>query len=459
MLIGLRVKNFRSFWGEQELSYVTSADRAHETTHCIRTGIRAAPRVSRAALIFGPNAAGKSNFILAIATFRDLVLNSNSFTDGQFAERYTPFGFGGGEDRPTEFEIEIFFEQLRYRYMVSYNAQRIVAERLLVFRTGKSQRWFERHFDDSTQSEEWAPFSPSFSGPREMWRKATRSKALFLTSAAQLNSEQLQPLVNWFAHGLEVVSAKDIADPGRLAAHIEDNDLKARMLSIVRSADLPIDDFRVAQPDTNATGVASNRSPVRPLTEFLHSHRDKAPVWLDASFESAGTHRLLGLLGPLLRSIDRGKLLVVDDFDANLHPLLARMLIRLIHYPAMAGRSAQLLLTSHNSTLMDLDILRRDEIWLMELDEHDSSRLSPLLRSSPRKHEMIAKAYMRGRYGAIPTVRTEYLGAVTRPPSRAEDSSPPDSGPMLASANSAAPYSGALEAAEEVLRQLRRGSG
>ena len=99
--------------------------------------------------------------------------------------------------------------------------------------------------------------------------------------------------------------------------------------------------------------------------------------------------------------------MVVDEFDANLHPLVARFLIRFVNDPAVSDNGAQVLLVSHNTTLMDLAMLRRDEIWLTELDESRTSTLAPLLRSSPRKHEQIAKGYLRGRYGAVPTIRTE----------------------------------------------------
>jgi uncharacterized protein len=402
MLIGLRVANFRSFWSEQELSFVTTADHAHETTHCIRTGIRAAPRISRVALIFGPNASGKSNLVRALATFREIVLKSNSFDDIQFAERYTPFHFRTSSSQPTRMEIEVMTERIRYRYTIAYTSERITAERLLVYRTGKAQRWFERQYSEARRREEWAPFSPYFSGPREVWRKATRPKALFLTTAALLNSELLRPLFNWFQDCFEMVFPGDIADAGKLAAHVRDRDLKARMLRIVRSADLPIDDLRVVpRPEGSAAG---------PLVEFLHSRRSEKPVWLNIAYASAGTQRLLGLLGPLLHALDQSKLLVIDEFDTSLHPLLARYFIRLINYPALAARRAQLLLTSQNATLMDLDILRRDEIWLVELDQTDASVLSRILRSSPRKKAVLGKAYLKGRYGAVPNIHPEILG-------------------------------------------------
>jgi hypothetical protein len=413
MLIGFRLQNFRSFLNEQTFTYGTSADRTHESTHCVRTGMKAVPRLSKSAIIFGPNGSGKTNFIVALETLRDLVLHSTAYSDVQFSEHHTPFQFGPSADLPTEFEIDVLLAGVRYRYSLTYDAQQIWAERLLVYKTGKSQRWFERAFDEITRTEEWTPFSPNFNGPREMWRKATRSRALFLTTAAQLNSEQLKPLFNWFEHSLEIVFPSDTADMTRMATRIQDPSFKSRVLRMLRSVDIKVDDVRIADQDltTQEPGAARISSAAhmphsagRTQVEFMYARQGWPPVWLEPEFESAGTHRLFALFGPLLAAIEQGKLLVIDEFDANLHPLVARFLIQHVNDPSVSTQGAQLLLVSHNTTLMDLDMLRRDEIWLTELDASYASHLSTVLRSSPRKHEQIAKGYMRGRYGAIPAI-------------------------------------------------------
>jgi len=346
--------------------------------------------LSKIAVIFGPNAVGKTNFIVALATLRDLVLHSTSYSDEQFSERYTPFQFGPSAYRPTNLEIDVLLNEVRYRYAVSYDARRIRSERLLAYRTGKSQRWFERRFDEATQTDSWMPFSSSFHGPRDLWRKATRPTGLFLTTAAQLNSEQIKPLYHWFEHGLDIVLPSDTADLVSTAARLRNQEFKDRLLGLLHSLDIQVHDVRVAERDLApagqaATGEASPSHSVHtagpPLIEFLYARSGRSPVWLDSMYEGAGTHRLLGLFGPLLDTMHRGKLLVIDEFDISLHPLVARFLLQLINDPRISDRGAQLLLTSHNTTLMSQDILRRDEIWLMQLDDNHASCLSPLLRS------------------------------------------------------------------------------
>jgi hypothetical protein len=413
MLIGFRFQNFRSFLAEQSFSFSTSSDRTHESTHLIKTGMKAVPRISKAAIIFGPNASGKTNLLIALATFRDLILHSSGYSDSQFSERHTPFRFGPSVTQPTEFEIDVLLDRVRYRYAISYDSQRICFERLLVYRTGKSQRWFERRFDEASHKDTWAAFSPNFNGPREMWRKATRAKALFLTTAAQLNSEQLAPLLHWVEHRLEILFPGDMSDVNRIAMRIQDETFKSRVLELLSAVDIHVDDVRFAEQDPSRAEPAPppgagflRRGSSHRSIEFLYARDGLVPMWLDSVFEAAGTQRLIGLFGPLLQAAETGKLLLIDEFDASLHPLVARFLIRLINDPRVSSKGAQLLLTSHNTTLMDLDILRRDEIWLVQLDDKHASSLLPLLRSSPRKHELIAKNYLKGRYGAVPLIRS-----------------------------------------------------
>ncbi len=417
MLIGFKLRNFRSFLSEQAFRYMDFADRVHGKTDDIQTGTREARKRSRIAVNFGPNASGKTNFVLALATLRNLVLHSTAYSEAQFRERYTPFQFGPSAARPTDFEVDVLLDHVRYRYTLCYDARRIRSERLLVYRTGKSQRWFERRFDEATQTDNWTPFSSSFHGSRDLWRKATRRNVPFLTTAVQLNSELLEPLYRWFESGIDILLPADIADLSRTAVRLRDVEFKARLLGLLRVLGIQVDDMRVAERDTPPAGQAtigdspqahSVQSGGLPHIDFLHVRPGLSPVWLDSLYEGAGTHRLLGLFGPFLDTIERGKLLVVDEFDASLHPLAARFLIQLINDPLISDRRAQLLITSHNATLMDQNILRRDEIWLTRLDQNYTSHLSPLSQSKPRRHELIAKHYLKGRYGAVPDIQTEW---------------------------------------------------
>ncbi len=417
MLIRFSVRNFRSFADEQSFSFATSSDTTLAATHCISTGIRSIPRLAKAGIVFGANGSGKTNLIRAFAMMRDLVLHSTNLSTTEFAERHTPFLLGEAPNGSTGFEVDVLLEGVRYKYGFSYDQKRIVAERLLIYATGKSQRWFERQWDAAEQREQWQPFSQNFAGPRAVWRDATRHDSLFLSTAAQLNAKQLEPLFRWFDQGIRIVNPFEPGNLSRVAASLREDSFKTQMLEFLKGADIHVQGLRVPVPDTRAAGLGtaglfSNKPPRdahdRARVQFSHSRAGTA-VWLDAADESTGILRLTCLFGPLLEAIEHGSLLLIDEFDLSLHPLVARYLIELVTTKKLCPSTTQLLLTTHNTTLMDVSILRRDEIWLMTLNDRDASELMPIwrARSPPRRHELIGNGYMRGRFGAVPTIPPE----------------------------------------------------
>ena len=398
MIIEFSVSNFRSFDGEQSLSFVASPDRSHEQTHCVGTQWRAASRVLRSAVLFGPNASGKSNMLAALRTLRELILRSSIQSVDGLSAWHTPFYSQRDKAAPTVFKIDLLLEGVRYRYHLSHNGAQILHEELRVNLNHKSQRWFARHFDAASGTEIWETFSAGMHGPREAWRKATGPTALFLTTAARLNASQLAPLMHWFEHQLDVSLSS--ASPVQIAtaASLNKPRFKARAVEVLRAADFAVIDIRVKDE-----GTPSKRGAPAGV-ELLCERHGLQPAWLGAEEYSSGAKRLVNLLVPVLDGIDNDRLVVIDEFDVYLHPLVAKLLMRIINSPSNAGRGVQFLLVSHTTALMDLEIMRRDELWLMQMDTRDASHLRSLKEFSPRRHERIGRGYLEGRYGALPSV-------------------------------------------------------
>lgn len=414
MLVEFSVRNYRSLRDEQTLSFVSSTDRSHEATHTIETGVRSAPRLNRVGIVYGANASGKSNLIFALATMRLLVLQSTSMLDAMRAEQFTPYRLdrrSAGE--PTEFEIVVLLDGVRYQYGFSYDALRIRDEWLIVYKTGKGQSWFERRWNEAKGEHEWEAFSSHFTGPKETWRQATRPGSLFLTTAIQLNNEQLKPLWNWFMEGLVIVNWMGAAGIGATLQRLENPQFKAQVLKLLRSADLHIADIEVEShpghqvafllESGKAPEISSSPQEV-PVVKYVHKLEGEDPVSFDGRYESAGTQRLLSYIGPILEAIEDGRFLVVDEFDSSLHPMVVRFVLSLFHDPNFSKKGAQLWMTTHDTSLLDTDVLRRDQIWFVDKDERQASRLTPLTDFSPRKGEALEKGYLRARYGGVPFI-------------------------------------------------------
>jgi AAA15 family ATPase/GTPase len=412
MIVDFRVANYRSICEEQCLSYVASSDKWFDDTHCIETNNSAIPKLLRSAVIYGANASGKSNFIYALMTLQHLVLNSTRLLEPQFREQYTPFMLDVySRKNPTQFEITLLIDGVRYQYGFAFDSERIHGEWLLVYKASKAQRWFEYHYNPETGQNEWEPFSVHFKGFKEVWKANTASKALFLTQAAQSNSHQLQILFNWFANDLIVLPASAVFNLMPTLMRLEEPRYKEWVLKLMNAADIHISDIKVEK--RKGQQLEFKMEPGKPPEfrafegdlpeiEFCHAVDGGGEIWFDRRFESFGTQRLLGYAAPLLDAIDNGKLIVVDEFDTSLHPLLTRYVLQLLHKSNLPNNGAQLWMTTHDTSLLDPELLRRDQIWFVEKSREQASDLYSLTDYSPRKNEALERGYLMGRYGAIP---------------------------------------------------------
>jgi hypothetical protein len=416
MLIDFSAQNFRSLRDLATLSFVAGADKSHRKTHCLATGLKSAPWVTRGATIYGANASGKSNLIFALGTMSNMVRHSTRMTEAQFTECYTPFKLDEEmAGLPTEFEVNLLLSGVRYEYGFSYDGQRICGERLTVYRTARGQNWFDREWDEKKGEESWGSFSTHFTGPRDTWRKATRPQALFLTTAAQLNSELLKPLFTWFSEDLVVLNNIVLLAHGYTLQRLEEAEFKKRVLDVLHAADIHIADIRVERKSGHQIDLSLEpgkpptvvtREGNVPQITFGHRVEGGGIEYFDSRYESAGTQRLLFCLGPILDALEKGKLLVIDDVDASLHPMLTRFIVGLFHDPAVSKNNAQLWIATHDTSLLDTDIMRRDQFWFVEKDKRQASILVPLTDFGPRKNEALERGYLRGRYGGVPFIST-----------------------------------------------------
>jgi hypothetical protein len=159
--------------------------------------------------------------------------------------------------------------------------------------------------------------------------------------------------------------------------------------------------------------------PTLKTVAFVHRSANKAPsISLPLTAESEGTLAYFGLLGPVLTTLSSGGLLFIDEITSSLHPLLAMEIVRLFNSPTENPNGAQLLFTTHDTSLLDGQILRRDQVWLTEKDESGGTHLYPLTDFKPRRGENIRSGYLQGRYGAVPLVELSAISDETHEASR-----------------------------------------
>ena len=412
MLIDFRIKNFRSLRDEQVLSLVASKDKSLQDTHTQATGIRAAPTLLRSAVVYGANASGKSNLIKALQYMRGVVTESATAIQPGQTFAVQPFRLDtDSSNQPSEFEVTFLLDGVRYQYGFAMNAQRIVSEHLLVYRAFKPQRWFTRNFDADTGKDVYE-FGPGLKGPKNLWEGATRPNSLFLSMAVQLNSEALRPVFDWFAKHLVIFNEQAQLSPQVSIQMLKQDSGRKEICNFLSAADISIADINVETNKVSGQAVhfdlVAGKTEVR-LEEMeehklrFHHVTKQGNAVFDLMDESNGTRNLLFLAGPVLDILNKGLTLVIDELDTSLHTLLVRELVRLFHRPEINAGGAQLIFTTHDTSLLDApDLFRRDQIWFVEKDINQTSALIGLSEFSPRKKEALERGYLMGRYGGVP---------------------------------------------------------
>ncbi|MBI5920193.1 MAG: ATP-binding protein [Betaproteobacteria bacterium] len=412
MLVEFRVKNFRSLRDEQVLSLVASKDKTLQDTHTLATGLKAAPSLLRCAVIYGANASGKSNLIKALQYMRGVVAESATVIQPGQTYAVQPFRLDTESAiEPTELEVTFILDDVRYQYGFAMTSQRIVSEHLLVYKAFKPQRWFERYFDAEAGRDVYE-FGPGLKGPKNLWEGATRPNALFLSMAVQLNSDALRPVFDWFVNGLVIFNEQVQLSPQVSIQMLKQADGRKQICDFLTAADISIADIEVVTRKVPGQAVhfdlVAGKTEVR--TEEMEEHQlrfshitEQGKAVFDLMDESNGTRNLLFLTGPVMDILRKGLTLVIDELDTSLHTLLVRELVRLFHRPEVNIGGAQLIFTTHDTSLLDAhDLFRRDQVWFVEKDRDQASALVSLSEFSPRKHEALERGYLMGRYGAVP---------------------------------------------------------
>ncbi|MCZ0209046.1 ATP-binding protein [Streptomyces sp. UMAF16] len=404
MLLSFRVANHRSIRHEVELSLAASElDGRFARDTGVRSGgrdLKVLPVVG----IFGANASGKSNVLLAMHFMRRAVRESFAEWGKDPGVPREPFALDPRAREDTSlFEVDLLLrtggEGVRYTYGFELSDERVEAEWLHAYPSGRRQVWFDREADRPAADGGEIKFpSRGLRGAKESIVTLTRPNSLFLTVAAAMNHPQLSAIHRWFQDNpWIVVGGEDVEDRTHWTRELigrADPALRERFTAWLRAADLGIADLTV-DPETG--------DPV-----FLHQAVGGEGKPLDFwTQESLGTHAWFAFLGPLLHVLDRGGTLLVDELDSSLHPLLASEVVRIMQDPDANPRSAQLVFTTHDATLLGPTVaerpLDRDQVWITLKNRTGETELYPLTAARKvRNDENLVRRYLQGSYGGVP---------------------------------------------------------
>ena len=386
MLIQFSITNHRSIKETAIISMKAAADKTMKEVLISPDGKKELVPVMA---IYGANAAGKSNVIHALLLMREMVCGSYAKPLKGAELPYEPFAFVDGQTEPTTFEIIYYYESIKYAYGFSFDKDRIISEYLYHWPNGREALVFSREKDEYE-------FRESIQEQLTLAGRTSENR-LYLTSSNEWNCAQTEKAYLWFQKNLRGLIATGVSNESTIDAIRKGGDGKQRILKEMMLADLGI------------CNVELSGTKEKPIISTVHQLTDdsgeKKQYTLLLGQESVGTQRFFSRIGLWMDALNSGAVLVVDEIEASMHPLLTRHLIEMIQDQTTNQNHAQLIFTTHDTGLLDLKLLRRDQIWFAEKDEKTmQTDIYALTEFSPRKEENIARGYLQGRYGAIPFI-------------------------------------------------------
>ncbi len=417
MIISFSVENFRSVKDKITINLLTEK-RFKEKDLLENKFVENDSELIKSLLIYGRNASGKSNILLALKALAYLVDNSDGFKHDKNIPPYEPFKFDVAcIKKPVKFEIDFISvsTKTKFKYIISFFKKEVDFEGLYVYPEGVKSKLYER-------SKNKIVYGDYYSGTKKAIEKDLLPNQLFLSKSSTSKVKYLDECYLYFSKYLYISTIHDTEyDKSIIRAFSEvftkDEKMKNNLLELLKASDTSINDFRIIENEKEMK--FSDTFPEDLKKEILDKYKYKYEVLtnhtlfengnevgqdtLDLESESFGTKKLFAIGSLILDTLEDGGVIVIDELDKGLHPLISKLVIQLFNSKKNNPNNAQLIFATHDSSLLDLEFLRRDQISFVDKEYEGNTifyRLSDI--KGVRKDIPIDKWYLSGRFNAIP---------------------------------------------------------
>ncbi|MBK1989651.1 ATP-binding protein [Sphaerospermopsis aphanizomenoides BCCUSP55] len=420
MLLDFTVENYRSIKEPVTLSAVAQKPSRRKTKESSnRKGIKSdheiAPgyyvegwdiEVLPVLAIFGANASGKSNviqaldYLLMMMTYgiQETVKHQRIF---KYA-KLDPFKLDSiSAKQPTKFELRTLFDNNIYTYTLEINQNRVISEKLdyALNTTKRTRRLFNRQWNDNTNKFIWKT-GDDFAGPHNQLQDKIKENELYINILSKLEVNTIKPLIDWLEFrwigihlGSEEMEVTIIKSMQHMNASKFQEKIAPQVFKIIKKFDTGLSKIEI-----NKTSEEDFDYNIYAFHNTIEGHEIQ---WL-LEEESLGTQRLFSLAFRIVITLISGSLTIVDELGTNIHPNIVKYIIKIFQNPKTNPKNAQLIFTSHDNTLQRNNLLRRDQIWFTQKRPDHSTELYPLTDFHVRNDLAIDKAYLDGRFGAVP---------------------------------------------------------
>jgi AAA15 family ATPase/GTPase len=415
MLLQFYVTNYKSI-KDQQLFTLLADKSVKENMSAVM--VQGNINILSSAVIYGRNASGKSNLLKAIKALQFMVLASSDFKVGTRIQAYEPYTLDSSfRDKPVEFKMEfIAADNIKYSYEIGFSERVINYEKLYYYPKSQPAKLFEREGLHITYSER-------VTGRKKDIEETLYENQLYLSKVGSDKLEALYYPYHFFNNVLltyldidrkyEELFIELFTDRMRSDKHFASN-----LIKLVKAMDTSVRSISVNPTHIDAKSLPEDMTEAE-REEFMHKYsyfirtkhtvfkNDKEDGEIDFKLadESMGTGKLLVLGGIILAALAEKQVLLIDEMDNSLHPKLTKVLVKLFNDPVTNPKRAQLIFTSHEVSLLDNDLFRRDQVWLAEKEYQGYSHYYTLADiAGVRKDTPLEKWYMSGRFGATPVI-------------------------------------------------------
>ncbi|MEH1918119.1 AAA family ATPase [Nostoc sp.] len=366
-------------------------------------------KLLKSAAIYGANASGKSNLAKALSFMKWFMINSSKETQSTEKIGVEPFELSTEtEALPSFFEIVFLLNGTKYKYGFEANQKRVISEWLSYVPNTSLTRLFERVYDANSRKIKY--LSKKFQA-QDIYPK-TRSNALFLSVAAQFNVEIAEKILDWLTKKVNIVSGLDDRDhlSYTISYLANKNYNKSEIIQLIKKLDLGIKQIRIKE----AKNIPIEKIPYHFKGENSiktgHERFDRRGNYISIKFfdldnqESEGTKKIISIAGLLVDTLKYGKVLIFDELDARLHPLISKAIVELFNSKNTNPNNAQLIFMTDDTNLLSNKLFRRDQIWFTEKNKYGATDLYSLVEYKIQNETSFESDYIKGRYGAIPFI-------------------------------------------------------
>jgi uncharacterized protein len=423
MLIEFSIGNYRSFKDKVTFSMVaaniTAKDKKIDENNTFVVDEQL--KLLKSAAIYGANASGKSNLAKAISFMKWFMINSSKETQSTEPIAVEPFALNTEtENQPSLFEIVFILDGKRYRYGFEATRQRIISEWLFYVPTKRETRLFERNYQQSTYI-----FNIAKTFKSKGINEITRHNALFLSVAAQFNVEIAAQILSWLTRKLQIISGLDNLNylDYTISGLAPENAYRKEIIQLIKKLDLGIREIIVKRTEFPLDSLPEHipeelkKSLVKSgiikditLIKTGHQKFDSQGNYISVELfdlyeqESEGTQKIVEIAGLLVDTFKNGNILIFDELDARLHPLISKAIVELFNSQETNYNQAQLIFMTHDTNLLSNKLFRRDQIWFTEKNKYGATDLYSLVEYPIRNDASFETDYIKGKYGAIPFI-------------------------------------------------------